>query len=79
MSRPYVDVYVDVPIAVLVLAESKCQKRVPSNYTAKDIVAFYCTLQVVILKRPKINQAAWNKRLNAPKPVRKKKDRHRAR
>jgi len=79
MSRPYVDVYVDVPIHVLVLAESKCQKRVPGNYTAKDIVAFYCTLQVVILKRPKINQAAWNKRLNAPKPVRKKEGRHRAR
>ena len=75
MSRPYVD----VPTHALALAESKCQKRVPGKYTAKDIVAFYCTLQVVIVKRPKINQAAWSNRLNAPKPVRKKKNRHRAR
>ena len=70
MSRPCVD----VPTHALALAEWKCQKRVPGKYTAKDIEAFYRSLQVVIVKRPKNNQAAWNNRPNAPKPVRKRKN-----
>ena len=42
-------------------------------------IRILCLLEVVIVKRPKTNQAAWSKRLNAPKPVRKRKNRHRAR
>ena len=69
MSRPCVD----VPTHALALAESKCQKRVPGKYTAKDIEAFYRSLQVVIVKRSKNNQAAYNHRHGAPKRVQKRK------
>ena len=51
-----------------------CQKRVLGKYTAKEIEAFYRSLQVVIVKRPKNNQAAWNDTSNPRKPVRKRKN-----
>jgi len=47
-------------------------KRVLGKYTAKDIEAFYRTLQIVIVKRPKKKQAAWN---DTSKPI--KLDRNR--
>ena len=48
-----------------------CQKRVLGKYTAKEIEAFYRTLQIVIVKRPKNNQEAWN---DKKKTVRKWKN-----
>jgi hypothetical protein len=50
-----------------------CQKRVLGKYTAKVIEAFYRTLQIVIVKRPKNNQEAWNNPSKPGKPVRKKR------
>ena len=50
-----------------------CQKRVLGKYTAKEIEAFYRTLQIVIVKRPKNKQAFWNDPSLPDKPVKKKK------
>ena len=50
-----------------------CQKRVLGKYAAKKIEAFYRTLQIVIVKRPKNNQEAWNDPSKPGKPVKKKK------
>ena len=51
-----------------------CQKRVLGKYTAKDIEAFYRTLQIVIVKRPKDKQAAWNDTSKPRKPDQKRKN-----
>ena len=50
-----------------------CQKRVLGKYTAKEIEAFYRTLQIVIVKRPKNDQERWNNPSKPGKPVKKKK------
>ena len=50
-----------------------CQKRVLGKYTAKQIEAFYRSLQIVIVKRPKNDQERWNNPSKPGKPVRKKK------
>ena len=50
-----------------------CQKRVLGKYTAKEIEAFYRTLHIVILKRPKKDRAFWNDPSLPNKPVKKKK------
>jgi hypothetical protein len=50
-----------------------CQKRVLGKYTAKVIEAFYRSLQIVIVKRPKNGQERWNNPSKPGKPVRKKR------
>ena len=50
-----------------------CQKRVLGKYTAKVIEVSYRIPQIVIVKRPKNNQEAWNDPSKPGKPVKKKK------
>ena len=50
-----------------------CQKRVLGKYTAKQIEAFYRSLHIVIVKRPKTDQERWNNPSKPGKPVKKKK------
>jgi hypothetical protein len=50
-----------------------CQKRVLGKYAAKQIEAFYRSLQIVIVKRPKNDQERWNNPSKPGKPVKKKK------